>query len=226
MLDLAPWLETIYPLWLPLSVIFLYLGTIIIIAESLTRIITDNGEVTRKVVHIGTGNVILLAWWFNIPTWVGITASIIAATIALISYFLPILPSINSVGRQSWGTFFYAISIGVLVAWFWPLNLPQYAAIGILIMTWGDGLAAIIGQNYGKHPYQVFGITKSWEGSLTMTVVSFLIISLILGWEMWIIAATVAIIATILEAFSKLGIDNLTVPIAGGAISFFLTQFL
>ncbi|MFM6511142.1 MAG: phosphatidate cytidylyltransferase, partial [Microcystis panniformis] len=33
-----------------------------------------------------------------------------------------------------------------------------------------------------------------------------------------------AIGATILETFSKLGIDNLTVPIGSAAIAYFLTQ--
>ncbi|MGH2412297.1 MAG: diacylglycerol/polyprenol kinase family protein [Microcystaceae cyanobacterium] len=210
----------------------LYLGLLILVAERLNRLTSTDAEITRKVVHIGTGNVILLAWWLNIPAWVGIGAAIIASIVALVSYFIPILPSINSVGRKSLGTFFYAISIGVLVAWFWPLGQPQYAAIGILVMALGDGLAAIIGQNWGQHPYQVLGIQKSWEGSLTMAGVSFLVTGLILlavggnFWQTWLVALAVAIVATSVEAFSKLGIDNLTVPLLSAALSFFLNQFL
>src|SRR4028119_457696 len=141
-------------------------------AELLYRYTSTNSELARKVVHIGTGNVILVAWWLQIPAWIGISASIIAGIIALLSYYIPFLPGINSVGRKSLGTFFYAISIGILIAWFWPLQQYQYAAIGILVMTWGDGLAALIGQKFGKHRYQVLGIQKSWEGSLTMALTS------------------------------------------------------
>jgi len=217
--------------WLQISLVGAWLGLILLIAEGLNRFTQTDPEISRKIVHIGTGNVILLAWWLEIPAWMGIAAAVLAGAIALISYFFPILPSVNSVGRQSWGTFFYAVSIGVLIAWFWPLQLPQYAALGILVMTWGDGLAATIGQRFGKHTYQVWGIKKSWEGSLTMFLVSFFVSNLILLavqgniWQTWIFAAVVALVATILEAFSKFGIDNLTVPLGSAAIAFFLNQF-
>jgi phytol kinase len=217
-------------LFSPLSLIILYLGVILVFAESLNRFTHLNAEFTRKVVHIGTGHVILLAWWLQIPAWIGIFASILASFIALISYFIPILPSINSVGRQSLGTFFYAISIGLLVAWFWDINQPQYAAIGILVMAWGDGMAAIIGQKFGKHSYQVLGCSKSWEGSLTMMGVSFMVIFLILFSistnvvQIVLISATVALFATSLETISKLGMDNLTVPLGSAALSFWLNQ--
>lgn len=213
-----------------ITLVAFYLGIILVLAEAVNRLSNTNGELTRKIVHIGTGNVILLAWWLKIPASIGIGAACVACAIALTSYFVPILPSINSVGRQSLGTFFYAVSMGVLVGCFWYLDRPQYAAIGILVMAWGDGMAAIIGQNYGKHLYQIGEISKSWEGSLTMAIVSFLVISCILwfvqgnSWQTWLISAIVAVVATGLEAFSKLGIDNLTVPLGSAALAFALSQ--
>ncbi len=232
MSEFVPSLETLPSLWYPLSIACLYLGFIIALAEAINRLTGTDAEFTRKIVHIGTGNVILLAWGLQLPAWIGIGAAVFASIVALISYFLPILPSINSIGRQSLGTFFYAVSIGVLVGWFWYLEQPQYAAIGILIMTWGDGMAALIGQNFGRHPYQVLGIQKSWEGSLTMFGVSFMVVSLIFAVtegnfvNTTIIALLVAVVATGLEAFSKLGIDNLTVPIGSAALAYFLNQGL
>lgn len=212
------------------GLVALYLGAILLIAETVNRLTDNHGELTRKIVHIGSGHVLLFAWWLEIPAWVGISAAAIASIIALISYFLPILPSINSVGRRSLGTFFYALSIGILVAIFWPMQHPEYAVIGILVMAWGDGLAALVGQNFGKHPYQIAGMKKSWEGSLTMTVVSFLVISLILGsvhgfhWQITLVAIAVALAATALESFSKFGIDNLTVPLGSAMLAFLLNQ--
>ena len=138
------------------------MGLILLLAGALKRFIKPDPEVVRKVVHIGTGNLILLAWWLHIPAWVGITASALASAATLLSYRLPLLPGINSVGRKSLGTFFYSVSIGLLIAWFWPMHQPQYAAIGILVMTWGDGLAALIGQRFGEHKYKVWGMQKSW----------------------------------------------------------------
>ncbi len=228
MFESIPWLESTPDLWLHISLVALGLGAIVLAAETLYRRTSTNSELARKVVHIGTGNVILVAWWLQIPAWVGISASIIASIIALSSYYIPILPGINSVGRKSLGTFFYAVSIGVLIAWFWPIQQFHYAAIGILVMTWGDGLAGLIGHHYGQHPYEVWGMKKSWEGSLTMAVTSYAVSSLILlvvqgnVWQTWLVPVAIAIVATLLEAFSKLGIDNLTVPLGSAALSFYL----
>ncbi len=231
--DLYPpsWLGSIADFVFPLGIIFLYLTAIITVAEGLNRQNADNSELTRKIVHIGSGNVIFLAWWLNISGWIIISASVIASIVAIASYFLPILPSINSVGRKSLGTFFYAVSIGILTACFWE-NYPQYTTIGILVMCWGDGMAAIIGQKFGRHTYKILGINKSWEGSLAMVAASYLVTSLILiyaqgiSWQTWLEALVVAIAATILEAFSKLGIDNLTVPVGSAIICFLVGEFL
>lgn len=213
-----------------LVVVAAWLAIVGLVAEGVHRFTKAGTEIVRKVVHIGTGNVILLAWWLQLPMWVGICASVLFSTIAFLSYYIPILPGINGIGRKSLGTFFYAVSIGVLVAWFWPLKLPEYAALGILVMTWGDGLAALVGQRFGRHPYQLWDMHKSWEGSLTMAGVSGLVSFLILlgtqgnTWQVWVTSLTIAIVATALEAFSKFGIDNLTVPIGSAAVSFFLIQ--
>ncbi|WP_375468532.1 diacylglycerol/polyprenol kinase family protein [uncultured Nostoc sp.] len=218
-------------LWLQIASAAIWVLLILLIAWVVNRF-ADKPEIVRKIVHIGTGNVILIAWWLDIPASVGITASILASAITLLSYRFPILPGINSVGRQSLGTFFYSVSFGILVAWFWYLQQPQYAALGILIMTWGDGLAALIGQRFGKHKYKVFGTEKSWEGSLTMMLVSYVVSSLILvgtqgnSWQTWVVSLVVAVIATALEAVSFLGIDNLTVPLGSAAIAFFLSQLV
>jgi phytol kinase len=124
------------------------------------------------------------------------------------------------------------MSVGMLTAWFWDWQLPQYCAIGILVMAWGDGMAAVIGQNWGKHPYQLFGNKKSWEGSLAMALFSFVVTSLILcltegnmGTNL-LISLIVAIFATILETISKLGIDNLTIPLGSAWLCFYLHQII
>lgn len=188
-------------------------------------------EITRKIVHIGAGHVILIAWWLNVPAWAGIAASVIFSGIALLSYKFPILPGINSVGRKSLGTFFYALSIGLLIIWFWPLHQPQYAAIGILTMTWGDGMAALVGQQIGQHPYQVWGEKKSWEGSLAMLCVSYLVcvavLLLVTGAKpaVWAIALASALTATLLESVSKYGIDNLSVPLGAAAVCYWLSSW-
>ncbi len=226
----VPDLTLITSLWLQITIVAVWVLLILIIAWVVKRFVSDEPEILRKIVHIGTGNVILLAWWLDVPASIGITASIVASAVTLLSYKFPILPGINSVGRQSLGTFFYAVSVGILVAYFWHLQQPQYATIGIMVMAWGDGLAALIGQRFGKHKYKIFGAQKSWEGSLTMALASYLVSSLILlgvegnNWQTWVISLVVALVATALEAVSFLGVDNLTVPLGSAALAFGLFQ--
>jgi phytol kinase len=218
-------------LWYRIATVPIYVGTIVLTAELLHRFTDTKPELVRKVVHIGTGNVILLAWLLRLPAWVGIGSAVVAGIVTLVSYRLPILPGVNSVGRKSLGTFFYAVSIGVVTVVFWPLELPYYGVIGILIMAWGDGLAAIIGQRFGKHPYLIFGNTKSWEGTLTMLAVSYAIVSIVLlsvhgnSWQTWVVGIPVAIAATAIESIAQWGLDNLTVPLSSAGLAFAIDQF-
>jgi phytol kinase len=217
------------PLGVQIAIVLAWLGLVGGLAEWVYRRTIGGAELSRKVVHIGAGNVILLAWWLHVPQWLGILASVLFAAIAFLSYHVPILPSVNGVGRKSLGTFFYAVSIGSLLALFWT-QAPQYTAIGILVMAWGDGLAALVGQRFGRHPYWLWGMQKSWEGSGTMALVSFIVILIILlsvegnSGQVWFIAGLTAAIATGLEAFSKFGLDNLTVPIGSAIACFLLVQ--
>lgn len=209
-----------------IAVVGVWLLLVGLVAEGVRRQTPASTEITRKIVHIGVGNVILLAWWLQTPAWMGVSASVIFSAVALLSYRFPILPGINSVGRPSLGTFFYAVSVGVLTAWFWPRHQPEFAALGILTMTWGDGLAALVGQSLGRHRYELWGMQKSWEGSGTMAAVTGIVAWGVLtgayGWHgtTIAIAGLLAIAATTLEAFSRLGIDNLTVPLGTAALAF------
>ena len=108
-------------------------------------------------------------------------------------------------------------------------------ALAIVPMVYGDGFAALIGQKFGKVKYTVFGGTKSLEGSLTMFV-----ITSVMSVFVWMVFTSIgctmpefnivyilmiSAVATICEAFSYGGIDNLTVP-AVTAILYYLVAVL
>ncbi|MEM9137588.1 MAG: diacylglycerol/polyprenol kinase family protein [Cyanobacteria bacterium P01_F01_bin.42] len=237
MLPLFPLIQSFPAIqsWIPsLISVGLWLVFVLSLAEWVSRQANFDAEIPRKIVHIGTGNIILLAWWLQTPLELGLVASVLFCVVTLLSYRFPILPSVSGIGRRSWGTFFYALSIGLLIWLFWNRSLPQFTALGILIMTWGDGLAAVIGKRFGAHSYQLWDMQKSWEGSGTMFVVSLLISGGILfpiyGGSinaplLLTIALTVSAIATGLEAFSKYGLDNLTVPVGTALLCFGLVQW-
>lgn len=198
-----------------------WLGLVLLTAELVHAWFPNAKEWSRKVVHIGAGQVILIAYALEVPTSWGIVAAAIAGIVTLLSYQIPIFPSISGVGRQSWGTFFYAVSIGTLMALFWD-TLPELAVLGILVMAWGDGLAALVGINWGRH--RLPGTSKSWEGTLTMFCVSTLVAALSLtpvaALELLWIAPLVGLGATLLELIAWRGIDNLTVPIGSALLSY------
>ncbi len=219
------------PAGLPLqiSIVSLWLVCVAGLAYGVSRRPNISNETVRKIVHIGTGNVILLAWWLGIPAWVGLMASALFVGVTLTSYLLPVIPGIDSIGRQSYGTLFYALSIGILIALFWSQQ-PQFTAIGILTMTWGDGLAALVGIRYGRRRFEVAGGCKSVEGSLTMLLVSF---AVCLGLAAWVygvslsllpLSLAIALLATALETLSWYGIDNLTVPLGTALAAAWLLQ--
>ncbi len=211
----------------------LWIGLVVGLAELLRRREVDS-EITRKIVHIGVGNSIVLAWILQMPRMIGIGASVVAACVALISYQIDLFQSVNGVGRHSFGTFFYAISIGLLIALFWfpEQGLQPFAVVGILVMTWGDALAALVGQTWGRHPYQLGSIQKSWEGSVTMALVSVVVTMVVLGaafgWSSAIgwVAVLTGVTAAVLEILSWRGVDNVTVPLASGVLSYWLSGWL
>ena len=47
----------------------------------------------------------------------------------------------------------------------------------------------------------------------------------LLAWQQILIATIIAIVATFLESFAQLGVDNLLVPVGSAAVAFFLSQY-
>ena len=84
------------------------------------------------------------------------------------------LSSLTEEGHH-WGLVLYAISYSVL-AYLFGVR-PYIVAAGIFPMAYGDSLAAIFGECWGRHKYRVFE-TKSLEGSLGMFLGSFVSLTL------------------------------------------------
>lgn len=212
-----------------ISAVAIWLGLVFLASEILHRLKQDP-ELVRKVVHIGTGHVLLIAWWLQIPTWLCMFAGVTFSAIAWASHHTNILPMLNDVGRKTYGVFYYALSITILVALLWE-QYPQYAVIGVMVMSWGDGMAALVGRRFGKHTFIYMGNKRSVEGSLAMFATSFMVLLGIFASGHSIstqdisIAIPVAAIAALLEAFSPGGTDNLSVPLSSAALSYFLQLY-
>ena len=196
--------------------IALWIITILIIAFLCKRYFPKQEELSRKIIHIGTGPVILLATLFEIPKNIAFFSSFFI-TIALgINYQYRLLPAIEDIERKSFGTIAYGISITLLLLIFWP-SYSSSISIGVLSMAFGDGLAGLIGRSITSPKWSILGQTKSIAGTFTMgsvVAISTEAISSLNSLEIQPLEIIViSLIATVLEQISPWGIDNITVPI-------------
>ena len=204
------------PVQIAIIIIALWIITILIIAFLCKRYFPKQEELSRKIIHIGTGPVILLATLFEIPKNIAFFSSFFI-TIALgINYQYRLLPAIEDIERKSSGTIAYGISITLLLLIFWP-SYSSSISIGVLSMAFGDGLAGLIGRSITSPKWSILGQTKSIAGTFTMgtvVAISTEAISSLNSLEIQPLEIIViSLIATVLEQISPWGIDNITVPI-------------
>jgi phytol kinase len=187
-------------------------------------------EGARKFIHIGVSNWWILAMIFfegENAIWFAIIPPATFIVLNYLSYRLNILKAMERNGKGSLGTVYFPISLLILVIFTYGILGKEYAyigGIGILIMGYGDGLAAVIGTKYGKHKLKN---GKSLEGSLTMFIASLVVSLVLLGISsvpnVIIYSLAIASISTIIEYFTTRGLDNLTVPLGASLFYYLLT---
>ena len=200
-----------------LALITAWLGAVFIFASLISKRWPQQQELSRKVVHIGAGFALPIAWATEIPVSIALAAAALASSLALINHRWRLLASIEDVGRFSYGTVAYGASITILLAFFWPQRADLVCA-AVLTMALADGLAGLLGANFSSHRWQIFGQTKSIIGTATMALVTLLVLALLLPNLPWHVVIAIATSATLLEQFSWAGLDNLTVPLLVGVI--------
>jgi phytol kinase len=217
---------------------YLYIISMIFVAKRTEKILNWSQKTSRKVLHILIGNFPFIIPFFSESIFPIMVAAPFVLLTFLVSPYSPIkslkgmlfgLKDTTQKGH-SLGLVFYAISYTVLAALFF--DTPYIIAAGILPMAYGDGLASLIGERYGGRKYKILS-QKSLEGSLAVFAGSFL--SLVFGLlfyslfhqfspvEIIVLPLWTAVTATVVEAISPLGFDNITVPIIC-SVSFFLIK--
>ncbi len=224
---------------------YLYAFGLLFIVEAIGKRLKWPQAFTRKIIHIGAG-----MWIWGIlalfDTWtIGIIPFATFIVLNFVFYRFQIFKAMDAVDSSP-GTVYFAISITILFALLWrtggaPDRVP-IAAAAVMAMTWGDGLASIIGKKYGKNPYTTFGHNRSREGSIAMAIGAFVTIFLTLLWlpgsalspnsmdlrlgSVLLLTVVGTAVATTAEAFSPAGTDNLSVPLLTGLALFILTALL
>jgi len=196
---------------------YVFIAIIIIAAKFFEK---AGKEASRKFIHIMLSN-----WWFLAMYFFNnvIYASIVPLSFVIINYISYKKNLISVMEREEQekdglGTVYYALSLLLIAIYtFGIVKRPEIGLCSVLIMGYGDGLAAIIGRSVKSLPYKIGKTKKTIAGSSTMLFISFFIVAIFLASvqsPMWMLKSVlVAVSVTILEAVSVKGTDNITVPI-------------
>ena len=199
-----------------------YVLAIIGLAEGLRRWSGWGSELTRKVVHIGVGMLMwLVPFLFTRPEPFIATAAIFSIVTLLDNRF-HFFPSMASKDDESnLGTFYFPLVAGAVTWLFW--EQPALMVAAMMPLVWGDGMAEVVGRSFGRNQYTIRNHTRSLEGSAAFLVCGFVAtyLTLILIPNPTTItpatallpALIVAALATVVEALSVSGLDNITVTV-------------
>jgi dolichol kinase len=220
---------------LGLIIVYGYVAFLLFISE---KILYKYKVLSRKFLHIMVGNVMFILPIFE--TRFAMTFLAAAPFIPLTFLMSPHSPlkikdRISSSGHGL-GLVYYAISWTVLAFLFF--DKPWIIAVGIAAMSYGDGMASLIGTRFGKRKYHFFGETKSIEGSVTMYITLVSILWIALKYYNYLFSSTaivpmnylilifVPLVATFFEAVTPKGLDNLTACFSATILYYLLALVL
>jgi len=207
-----------------LAIIFLIYPFFLLVISKQMSNVGFGKDATRKFVHIAMGVVVLFVPFFD-HLWIVIIPPIMFILANLIDYRYGLLSQISGEDRGNIGTVLYPISYLILIIVFFHTKWWGLAVLGILSMAFGDAGASIFGRNLGFSKYTIDGETRSVGGSAAMFIITFvvsLVVLLFYGSQMGIHARFMTLLpscfiiaasATIIEALSIRGSDNITVPL-------------
>ncbi len=209
--------------WNSILLVLLLVFIALIVIKIIEKRFNINSELKRKSFHVSMGIVMLtFPYIFKSSYSVG-ALGIIALLIMFILKNTKLKKTIGtvlySVERESLGEIFFIIS--VFIVFFLSKGDRVKYSIPILVLTFADSTAALIGKSYGKKNLaELNEDSKSIEGSFMFFVVAFMstLVPLLLWTEVGreetlIISTIVGFNAALIEMISHTGNDNLLIPL-------------
>ena len=191
--------------------------------QTMRRFVAITAEQVRKLAHVGTGVLAIgFAWIFSSSVPVFIVCGLAALLMVAIRHYPPLRRQmagvLENVGRESRGEIYFPVSVALL--FFLARGNKLMYVIPLLVLTFADSVAALLGEEYGRHGYAGIGGTKSAEGSVGFFTVAFFSVHIPLLLftpmgrpETLLIAIDIALVVTLLEAIAWSGLDNLFIPL-------------
>lgn len=205
--------------WYTFGVFFILICFSLIVAELIKKNFHVPTKLMRKIVHVGVGVMVLASPFIftsNIPP------IILAAFFFCLNFFAikyNLLQSIHGTERVSYGTVYFPMTFMILSYFYW--DQPVIFISAMCILTFSDTLAASIGQT-SSNKLDIWHDEKSLRGMGTMFISSFIFVAFVLFLfhgnlftlpEILIIAMITGVGATVGEAVSSRGSDNLSAPL-------------
>jgi len=193
------------------------------VAELIYHFKKVKAELTRKLVHFGTGIITLLFPIMVANHWLVLFLCTSFALLLVLSLRYNLLRSINAIDRQSIGSIAYPISVYVCYFVYEYNNYRYYYFyLPILILAICDPIAALCGKKWPIGRYAIGDGNKTIMGSGMFFISALLICFFLLGTVMInysqlkliLIILSIGLISTLTEAISKKGSDNLTIPLS------------
>ena len=189
---------------------------IVCVAEVLYRRKILRGEYQRKFIHITSGT--FIAFWPWLISFKSIeVAGALLVVGSVINHWLKAFHYSSDLNRHTYGDIFFALAILLTSL---ATHNKLFFALAILNMALADGLAAVVGQKYGKNwRYMILTHTKTVIGSMTFWLISLcifgvgLLFSPVLMPHYFLLILLLPPLLAILENFPGLGSDNIFVPI-------------
>lgn len=196
-----------------LGVMFILIAGNILFERNLIK-----GEYSRKFVHILVGS--FVAFWPWLMSWRAIQViGLLMLIVVYINHSRKFFKFSKGIHRKTYGDYFYAITITLCAL---LTTNKVFFALAILHLALADGLAAIIGTEFGKMwRYKLFSQTKTILGSMAFWFTSLYILGLgVLFTNSNISFNSYALlilllppVLTVIENFAVLGLDNIIVPL-------------
>lgn len=235
-----PWIQDLIALFLTFAVALTWLR----INDFLARRKLLSRDLTRKLIHVGTGPLFVLCWpffsdgpqsrWLAALVPAIITLQFTLIGLAVVQDEGAVQAMSRSGDRQELlrGPAQYGVIFVLATVVFW-IHSPVGIVV-LMLLCGGDGLADVAGRRWGQAKLP-FSLRKSWAGSIAMFLAgfgfSFLYLALFSRWGAFDVSLAgsilplllISLTATVVESVSGADMDNVTVTVAALAMAWLLT---
>tara|TARA_Y100000310_G_scaffold101162_1_gene99072 strand:+ start:3202 stop:3921 length:720 start_codon:yes stop_codon:yes gene_type:complete len=182
-------------------------------------------ELSRKFVHVLVGLFVLMSPFLFVSNGPPVALAIIFIIVNLVAIKSKKFEGMHATKRISYGTIYFPLAYFILCLFWWERQITFQ--ISLLLLTFADTAAAIVGEGVrNPESYRPWRDQKTIQGTIVMALTSALLTGLgttlfrsIAGMEplelqlLVPLSLFVAAMATIAEAVSDSGSDNLSIPI-------------